>query len=285
VKRTIEKNDGSRPVIAHSGVLPHPPSFDGTDTHLGFGWLHGSSRDLAGLARAFPRLVRFVSQFGAQAVPEAAEFCEPERWPDLDWERLARDHGYRADAFEERVPPLDHPTFESWRRASQEHQAELIRHQVETFRRLKYRPTGGFAVFTLADGWPALGWGVVDHERRPKLAFDALREACRPVVPAADRLPPELAPGEAVAVDVHVISDLRQPVDDVEVEAVLQWSGGSQRWRFGGTVPADDCVRVGTLPIEVPDAPGPLELTLTLRGPSVLGGTVVRRDRSRVAAP
>ncbi len=69
VKRALERADGTRPVVAHSGVLPHPPQLDGTDTHLYAGWHWGDERDLGGLARALPRLVRFVSEFGAAAVP------------------------------------------------------------------------------------------------------------------------------------------------------------------------------------------------------------------------
>ena len=92
VRRALDKADGSRPVVAHSGVLPHLPKLDGTDSHLYFGWYHGDERDLAGFAQAVPRMVRFVSEFGAQAVPETAEFMEPERWPDLDWDRLGRTH-------------------------------------------------------------------------------------------------------------------------------------------------------------------------------------------------
>src|SRR3546814_19573684 len=38
VKRALEKADGTRPVIAQSGVLPHPPQLDGTDSPLYFGW-------------------------------------------------------------------------------------------------------------------------------------------------------------------------------------------------------------------------------------------------------
>ena len=87
VKRAIEGADGSRPVIPHSGVLPHPPKLDGTDSHLYFGWYWGDERNLPGFAATVPRMVRFVSEFGAQAVPESAEFMEPERWPDLDWSR------------------------------------------------------------------------------------------------------------------------------------------------------------------------------------------------------
>src|SRR3954452_4092984 len=41
IKRALEQADGTRPVIAHSGVLPHLPQLDGTDSHLYFGWYHG----------------------------------------------------------------------------------------------------------------------------------------------------------------------------------------------------------------------------------------------------
>ena len=89
VKRALEQADGTRPVIAHSGVLPHPPQLDGTDSHLYFGWYRGDERDFPTLSRRpMPRMARFVTEFGAQAVPADATFCEPERWPDLDWERL-----------------------------------------------------------------------------------------------------------------------------------------------------------------------------------------------------
>ena len=108
VKRAFEKSDGTRPVIAHSGVLPHPPLLDGTDSHLYFGWYHGDERDLPGFLRAVPRMGRFVTEFGAQAVPATADFCEPERWPDLDWERLGHTHALQKAVFDRYVPPDAH---------------------------------------------------------------------------------------------------------------------------------------------------------------------------------
>lgn len=283
VKRALDKADGSRPVIAHSGVLPHPPMLDGTDSHLGFGWYHGDARELAGFARTVPRMVRFVSELGVRAVPETADWLEPDAWPDLDWERLERSHGLERAAFDERVPPADHPTFASWQAATQAYQALAIRRQVETLRRLKYRPTGGFAVRDLADAHPAVSFALLDHRRVPKAAWAALAEACRPVIVTADHLPDELAAGTTLAVDVHVVSDLREPLEAVEVAATLRWGSDEvQRWRFGGSVEADRCLRVGTLPIEVPDVPGPVTLELVLRGEGVPGGEVRRTDRARI---
>jgi beta-mannosidase len=265
VKRALEKADPTRPVIAHSGVLPHPPMLDGTDSHLYFGWYHGHERDLPGFLRALPRMGRFVTEFGAQAVPATAAFMEPERWPDLDWERLGHTHALQKPIFDRFVPPADHPTFESWQEATQAYQALVVRRQVEALRRIKYRPTGGFAQFCFADGHPAVTWSVLGHDRAPKAAYDALRAACAPVIVVADRPPEALSPGTALALDVHVVSDLRQPLDVVEVTAQLSWDGGGRSWRWVGDLPADACQRVGTLQIVVPDAPGSLALELTCR--------------------
>lgn len=276
VKRAFERSDETRPVIAHSGVLPHLPQLDGTDSHLYFGWYHGDERDLPGLAAALPRLVRFVSEFGAQAVPTEASFMEPERWPDLDWEHLARRHGLQRAVFERRVPPGEHDTFDDWRDATQRYQARLVKHHVQTLRRLKYRPTGGFCVFLLNDAEPMVSWSLLDHERQPKRAYHALTEACAPVIVVADRLPAQVRPGQAMALDVHVVSDLRQPLTDAVVTAALSWDGGAHEWRWQGDVGADDCARVGTAQFVVPHVEGYLVLDLTLEA-----GEVVATNRDR----
>lgn len=264
VKRSFERADPTRLAVPHSGVLPHFPLLDGTDSHFYFGWYHGDVADIDRLARALPRLVRFVSEFGAQAVPDSAEFVEPERWPDLDWERLEIHHGLQKWAFDQRVPPHEYATFDEWRRATQEYQADLVRRHVEVLRRLKYRPAGGFCVFALNDPAPVVSWSLLDHERRPKLAWDALVHACRPVIVVADRPPDTVAAGERLRLDVHVVNDLRTPVTGAVVDVSATWQGGSRRWRFGGEVAADDVARVGTIELEVPDAPGPLTIELSL---------------------
>ncbi|MCU1379211.1 MAG: putative glycosidase [Acidimicrobiales bacterium] len=248
VKRAIEKSDGTRPVIAHSGVVPHPGGL-GTDSHLWFGWFHGEERDLPGFARAFPRMVRFVSGLGAKSVPAG----RPTSWPDIDDEVLAR-----------RVPPGDFATEEEWTAATRTYQASVVKHHVETLRRLKYRPTGGFSVSSFGDTHPAVSWAVLDHHRNPKPAYFALIDACRPVIVVADRLPATVRPGETLALDVHVVSDLRQPLGPARVDAALSWPSGSHDWHWEGEVPADGCVRVGTLQAVVPDEPGELILDLAV---------------------
>ena len=264
VKRSFEKSDPTRPCNPHSGVLPHLPQLDGTDSHLYFGWYHGDVRDLDRLAARIPRLFRFLSEFGAQAVPESADFIDPAQWPDLDWDMLAKRHGLQKWVFDDRVPPDEFATFGEWRRATQVYQAELVRHHIELMRRLKYRPAGGFALFSFNDPGPVVSFSVLDHERVPKLAYDVLRRACAPVMVIADRPPDFVAAGEDLRLDVHAVNDLRVDVDPAVINVVASWAGGERRWRFGGVVPADECVKVGTISLSIPETLGALTIDLSL---------------------
>jgi beta-mannosidase len=267
IRRALERTDGSREVVAHSGILPHPAW--GTDSHFYFGWYHGNERDLPGLLSRLPVVARFVSEFGAQAVPNSDEFMRPDRWPDLDWEDLENHHALQRDIFEQRVPPDRFPSFDAWRKATQDYQATVLRFHIETLRRLKYRPTGGFCMFLLADAQPAVSWSVLDHERSPKAGYWAMAEACAPVIITADRPAESYAPGEKVSFDIHAVSDLRVPLTGAVARAVLRWPGGEKAWRFAGDVPADSCTRIGRVNHAVPAGTprGDLSLDLTLTWP------------------
>jgi beta-mannosidase len=236
ITRALSKADGTRPVDRASGVMPGPFT-GGTDSHLYFGWYHGEMGGLASALRTWPRQARFVTEFGAQAVPESAEFCGAERWPDLDWEHLFRRHALQHRTFARYVPPDEYPTFDAWRDATQEYQAALLQLQCEDLRRVKYRPAGGFLQFCFADAHAAVTWSVLDVNRIPKLGFAALRDACRPVLPM-------LEPRDGL---VHVANELREPLAD----AVVTVAGGDRSWRFTGDVAADAVSFVGR--VELPE--------------------------------
>jgi beta-mannosidase len=281
VKRALEKGDGSRPVVAHSGVLPHPAW--GTDTHSYLGWHRGDERDFPTLVARVPVLGGFVSEFGAQAVPETDAHLHAERWPELDWGGLEARYGLQKANFDRYVPPAEYSSYAAWKEATQAYQATIIKHHVETLRRLKYRPTGGFCQYAFADSEPAVSWAVLDHERIPKAGFHALVDACAPVIVVADRLEAAYRPGQALALDVHVVSDLRTPLVWARVAVVVSWTCGGHRWWFEGDVPPDSCVRVGTLQVVVPDAPGPLRLALDLE--SSAGKAANRYESTVTSAP
>jgi len=267
VKSVLERSDGTRPVIAHSGVYPHLPQLDGTDSHLYFGWKVGDERDLPALLARWPRVARFVSEFGAQAVPVSDAFVEPDRWPDLDWDDLARHHGLHRAMFERYVPPEAFTTYQDWKEATQRYQARLLRYQVESLRRLKYRPTGGFAQFCFADGAPGVTCSVLGDDRLPKPGYDALKVACQPVIVVVERPPDHVHPGDTVELDVHLISDARISYGDMIVRIHLSCEGEVRRtWTWQGDIPADECVRVGRITFDVPDTDDDLLLDVELAG-------------------
>ena len=74
----------------------------------------------------------------------------------------------------------------------------------------------------VTDAQPAVSWSVLDHDRVPKAGYEALLEACRPVIVVADRLPAAVTPGEPLALDVHVVSDLRVPLTRASVTATVK---------------------------------------------------------------
>jgi len=268
VKRAFERADSTRHVTAHSGVLPHLPQLDGTDSHLWFGWRRGEADDLATFAARIPRMVRFVSEFGADSPSDDVldDQLRTHVWPHLDWDAVAERLGYQRGLFERWFPPTEFASFEEWRATTQHYQAYVLRTQIETLRRLKYRPTGGFSFSTLVDAAPAISASVADHERREKPAAGAVRAACAPVLVVADRLPQFVESGSRLDIDVHVVNDLREPLDFAVVDAVASWPGGERRWRFGGEVPADDVVKVGRLRLDRWEAgeAGEMELVLHL---------------------
>ena len=89
------------------------------------------------------------------------------------------------------------------------------------------------------------------------------------MIVVADPIPATVAPGEPLGLDVHVVSDRREDLGESTVTATMKWTGGSHRWRWSGPIPADSCELVGTIQFVVPNAPGPLTLTLHLDRPGL----------------
>lgn len=55
-------------------------------------------------------------------------------------------------------------------------------------------------------------------------------------------------------------------------------------WSWQGDIPADECVRVGTVSLEVPDTTGDLVLDVELRGHGPADPTYHARYGTRVAS-
>ncbi|MEZ5225594.1 MAG: hypothetical protein R2710_02680 [Acidimicrobiales bacterium] len=153
---------------------------------------------------------------------------------------------------------------ESWALATRAYQAELLRFHIETIRRLKYSPAGGFCLLSLIDADPDGGFGLLDHERHRKPAFDAVADACTPVAIVADQPPAITTAGAPIQLAVHAISDLRTTLGNVEVIATATCGSWSHRQTWHGDLPADSCQLIGELAFEVPDLNGQLVIDLSL---------------------
>jgi beta-mannosidase len=258
-------------------VLPHLPRLDGTDSHLWFGWYGGDVDDLASLASTVPRQVRFVSAFGAQAIPaDHRGLTLVNGRPD--WDALAA-LGIEPEVMRRVLMLGDDQSIDAWVDASNAHQGMVVRRTIETLRRLKYRPTGGFCVHRLADPAGRAGFGLLDDCGRPRPAFEALVAACRPLIVVADPLPDVLAPGDKLNLAVHIVSDERTARAGCNVAATLRTPVGLRTWRWQGDVDADSCALVGRVRFTVPHIPGPVGLDLRLEA----GETVAdNRYTSRV---
>jgi beta-mannosidase len=88
---------------------------------------------------------RFVSEFGL----DTASFVR--WWPAIDWDGIEAQYGLQRSLMDRHVPADQHTSFDSWRTATQRYQASLLRHQIETLRRMIYRPSGGFCLSSFAD--------------------------------------------------------------------------------------------------------------------------------------
>ena len=245
--------------------MPHLPQLDGTDSHLYFGWYHGEERDLPGFAAAVPRMVRFVSEFGAQAVPDRRRVHGAgATGPTSTGTACSGTTRCRSAVFDERVPPADYATFDGWRDATQRYQAGWCGTTSRRLRRLKYRPTGGFCLFSLPTPTRPSPGRLLDHDRAAKLAYHASsrpagRSSSWPTgCPGAVR-PARPSPSTSTS-SATAGSPSRAP----RSSAVLSWPGGDQGWRWQGAIAGRRLRARRHRALVVPDAPGPLVLDLDL---------------------
>jgi beta-mannosidase len=261
VRRAIEDVDISRPVIEAAG---HPL----TTNHLYFGWYYGRFRDLEPVVKIIPGLSRLPTEYGAQAFPNPESL--EEIWPDgrePDWNGLSRTYRLQVGRMQRYV---------SWNgdrsayvRESQVYQARLLKHATEFFRRRKYRPTGGVFAFMLNDPAPAISWSVVDWNRRPKLAYEVLKEAMTPVLICSGHPKESYRVGENISLPLFVVNDLPQGLSwmtwvwELYLEETKVASGSGE-----AEIAADSVAQIGRAKAVLP-APGRAALRLWLYGEGV----------------
>ncbi len=167
LKATFERIDPTRPALAASGDV---------DLHLMLGWSDGAWHDIA---QVEPMM---VSAFGAQSLPDAGSAAWDSMggaWPVADDDPAWRHAGFQPVNWAERGVglPSAQKDRESYIRASQRYQADLVRYAAEHLRTRKFEPCWGAFAFHLVDPFPGIGFGVLDGARQPKQALEALTHA------------------------------------------------------------------------------------------------------------
>lgn len=253
IRRALRSTDPTRPVITRSGNLPNPVDFTSSDAHLWLGWRSGQAVDLPRIIRSWPRLGTFIGAIGTQSVVVRDWPANAPDWPTA-----------QKGSFNRYMPRAAYSDGESWALATQAYQASVIRVQIETARRLKYTPTGGFCIMSLFDAEPSGGFGVLSAGREPKQAFDALIDACRPVVVVGDLPPPVVAPGQTLSMAVHAVNDLPEALGPAIITATATMDAWRVERRWQGHLDADACSFIGTLDFEVPSSTGAMVIDLSL---------------------
>lgn len=167
----LRRLDPSRPALAASGEQ---------DAHAYAGWSETSWSALQDLESVM------LTEYGAQAPPDTdspAWRSLGTRWPVGDEDPAWLHAGFQPAPWGERGAglPSKHPSLDAFVEAGQRYQAEVVRYGAEQMRRRKFEPCSGVFAYQLVDALPGIGFGLLDSERRPKAAYEALVEAMAPV--------------------------------------------------------------------------------------------------------
>ena len=273
LQEAILQLDQSRPVIPHSGVLGLLRG--GSATHHYYGWSTAHYGTISWLSRLFPRIIRFVNEYGAQSIPQDPDLLSQLNslagaWPEVDWKGIAETFLANVKLLQERVPPARYDGWESYIAATQEYQAELLQYYHEYLRRHKYQPCGGAVSFYFADALPLISCSLLDWKRQPKRAYHATRRAMEPVQVMIDWPKDCFVPGEKWSSSIYVVNDYPRVLPAMGLIWQLKL-GEKVLIRERGVVEAaaDAVSRVGTLTLVIPeeldtDCQLTLELLLTL---------------------
>jgi beta-mannosidase len=281
LERVVAAHDGARPFVPAS---PSPGDAHNWSVWHGHFPLHAYRQEPA----------RFLSEFGLQAPPsvETLRTCLPESdlWPPgAGWEAHKAELGklWRyigstltpALSLEGRgSPPAPLSLIgrggggegagelEAFIAASQRAQALGLQIAVEHMRRRK-GDTGGLCVWQFNEPWPAISWALMDYYRRPKLAYERLKDLYNPVlVGLTFPLLVRYRAGDALQAEVWAVNDSLELLDGCRLLVELD---GVKIYEAQVTLPPDSAQVVGTLRHRFEGEPYVLRLALW-RGDRIL---------------
>ena len=184
VWRDLKKKDSTRIYLQSSGELDTPLA-EGGDTHLYPGWYpaFGGLERFDWFAEKLPRNIRFVSEFGAQSLPniQAARHFLPDDLRAGDWKTQAAANGAQVNNLAAWVDLKACASLEDLVEASQRHQVRVSRYIIDRLRYYKGRlASGGFTHFLLNESrlGVSLRWLMATASR--KTSFGPLSSSWSP---------------------------------------------------------------------------------------------------------
>ncbi len=251
--RVVETHDGTRPFIPAS---PSPDDAHNWDVWHGKYPLHAYRNEDA----------RFLSEFGLQALPsiETLRACLPEAklWPPgSGWEvhnaQLGKLWRYAGPSF--CLPSSEEvDDIEGFIAASQRAQALGLQIAIEHMRRRRGE-AGGVCLWQFNEPWPAISWAIVDYYRRPKLAYQRLKDLYNLVIIALTFPLVGYRPGDTWRAEVWAANDSLATLDDCWLRIDLD---GVTIHEAQVMLPADSVQVLGELRYQFQVQPGEVELTL-----------------------
>ena len=183
------------------------------DIHSYFGWYFGPLRWFHKTYTDHPDHLRFVTEFGAQSLPNLESSV---RFMDLDikkidWRALSARHSYQGFFMNFVANPKRFPDLASFIAATQRHQAEVNYYYIDRIRARKFQPGGGVVAFSFHDANPAVTWSLIDYWRVPKSSYAEMKKAMSPVAAFAIPDRGRYRRGEVARIAVLTVNDTPAP--------------------------------------------------------------------------
>lgn len=258
----LRHDDPTRPAIAHTRVDPHFPLLVPSPSKLGL--IGRRSETLPARLRRLPRMAEFVAEVGLAAPGTDIDAELDATWPDPPWMALVSGDRSIKRYIDDEFRPADFATGTDFAHACRNEQARSLRQAIETLRLLRDHPAGGFFVDTLIGSTRGVNSAIIDASGELRPAYQAVSDACRPLLAVHEPLPEALSTRTALATDIHVVNDGVDNIDDLTVTLYLRWDDRVHSWRWTGAAAASSVNKVATVQWRTPERPGPFRLELDL---------------------
>lgn len=231
----------------------------------------------------------FMSEFGLQALPDAATVAEmfpdgaPPSLSDAQWlarkAQPAKLRNYAGPGMDASIPVSNADAI----RLTQRAQAAALQAGIEACRIRREggdaqpRPCGGVAFWQFNEPWRAVSWSVVDRAGRPKAAYAAVRRSYQPLLVAAQFPRRPYREGDLFEATVWLVSDQPEAQSSCIAEARLD---EGVVWTCAAVdIPAAGAYRLGTICGRLAAAPETLVLRL------LRAGAVIAENRYDLQVP